>query len=141
MYLILIVFAIIIKLLVVLFFGDTYEKNGYKVKRKIIGRGRGKFEHRAIVETVLGHAIPTDYEVHHINFNRGDNSISNLCLIHRDQHYHNWHRWMQKEQYHIFNKENKSEYWEGEDDPKNFWPKSYFNENLIQGKQIGLQKS
>ncbi|SRR5712692_6152286 len=45
------------------------------------GPDRGKYEHRAVVEKLLGGPLPEGYEVGHNDFRRGHNCPSNLILM------------------------------------------------------------
>lgn len=47
--------------------------------------GLRKYMHRYVWEYYNG-KIPSGYEVHHIDFNRGNNDISNLQLLTREEH-------------------------------------------------------
>lgn len=71
-------------------------KNGYIKKRKIFCNS--KFEHREVAERILGRKLSDEEIVHHIDFIRDNNSPSNLCVMNKKnhKHYHNWHRWMEK---------------------------------------------
>jgi hypothetical protein len=71
-------------------------KNGYVKERKVFSNS--KYEHREIAERSLGRKLNEGEVVHHIDHVRDNNKPSNLCVMsdkdHR--HYHNWHRWMEK---------------------------------------------
>lgn len=98
MYILGALLGLTLRYLFITFVSDTYEENGYRVRRKMTKRTSKVYEHRAIAEQVLGHEIPPIHEVHHINFNRQDNRLENLCILNENdhRHYHNWHRWMLK---------------------------------------------
>ena len=56
----------------------------------------GKFEHRELVEKILGRKLVFGEEVHHINGKPWDNRRRNLALMSRDEHL-KWHEtleWM-----------------------------------------------
>ena len=55
-----------------------------------------QFEHRMIVEKLIGRKINPNEEVHHINGKRWDNRKSNLALMSRSSHqkWHNRLDWM-----------------------------------------------
>ncbi|WP_412474187.1 HNH endonuclease [Halobacteriovorax sp. YZS-1-1] len=59
---------------------------------------RSKYEHREIAEKTLGRKLEDGEVVHHIDFVKDNNCLDNLCVMSdRDhRHYHNWHRWMEK---------------------------------------------
>lgn len=49
------------------------------------------YEHRLIVESIIERKLKKDEEIHHINFNRSDNRVSNLYLFKKGEHkgFHN----------------------------------------------------
>ncbi len=57
----------------------------YRVKTSKYGDRR--FEHVHIAESALGHALPAEAEVHHVNGNGRDNANSNLVIC-QDHAYH-----------------------------------------------------
>src|SRR5437899_9695294 len=59
--------------------GKYLVKDGY-VKISA-GPDRDKYEHRVVVERLLGHPIPDGFEVGHNDFNRAHNCPSNLILM------------------------------------------------------------
>lgn len=54
----------------------TLSKNGVGVCKKM---------HILVYETFVGE-VPNGYDVHHINHNRQDNRIENLCLVEHSKH-------------------------------------------------------
>ena len=76
--------------------GEDKDVNGYVKKRKILSWD--KFEHREVAEKILSRKLFPSEEVHHIDFVRSNNLPSNLCVMSKEdhKHYHNWHRWMEK---------------------------------------------
>jgi hypothetical protein len=69
----------------------TYvNSNGYVVIRK-----SNKLEHREIAKRTMGRELLANEVVHHINGNKINNNLYNLCLMDRDQHefYHAWLSW------------------------------------------------
>jgi hypothetical protein len=50
-------------------------------------------DYRALYEQATGPELPKDFDVHHINFDRDDNSIHNLLAIPKKLHieYHKFH--------------------------------------------------
>lgn len=47
---------------------------------------KSKFDYHAFYEKQTGKPVPTDFHVHHIDFDRGNNNISNLVAIPSDLH-------------------------------------------------------
>ena len=53
----------------------------YGKYRKTTAKDRSNVKvHRVIVESVLGHSLPTSAEVHHVDGNRGNNAHFNLVV-------------------------------------------------------------
>lgn len=48
--------------------------------------GRLMREHRYVMEQHLGRQLSSDEYVHHIDFNRLNNAVTNLCVMERDEH-------------------------------------------------------
>ena len=69
----------------------TYIKRGRKYCCSYKGRIDYRYA-RYIVEQALGHDIPSDYHVHHIDGNRLNDNINNLRLMASEEHIrlHNW---------------------------------------------------
>jgi superfamily II DNA helicase RecQ len=65
-------------------------QNGYYVLSR-----NGELEHRQIAIDLLGRALFENEVVHHINGQKLDNQIRNLCLMDREKHelFHSWLRW------------------------------------------------
>lgn len=68
--------------------------HGYIVKR--FATGEIYLYHRLIAEEVLGRQLDKLEDVHHINGDKVDNSIENLCVLHFHKHrlYHGWYSWI-----------------------------------------------
>jgi hypothetical protein len=63
-----------------------YKQGGYWMLRWNIGGGyRYQFEHRSVWEKHNG-PIPDKHDVHHINRDKLDNNIENLCLMLKADH-------------------------------------------------------
>ncbi len=58
---------------------DGYSQAGF--------RGKRKYQHIAIAERALGHALPPAAEVHHVNEDKSDNRPENLVIC-PDARYH-----------------------------------------------------
>jgi hypothetical protein len=51
--------------------------DNYKQANRMLGK---KYEHIAVAERALGHALPVGSEVHHVNEDKSDNRGSNLVI-------------------------------------------------------------
>lgn len=72
------------------YFDNRKYHNGYVVS------DIGSFQHRDIVEGIIGRKLEPGEVVHHINGKRNDNRISNLALM-SDYDHRRWHQklsWM-----------------------------------------------
>lgn len=93
---ILIVFAVsiittLIRAITILFKGSTFKtSNGYVKARHVYERPQ--LQHRGIAEQILGRRLESWEVVHHINGQRHDNRLENLCLLHESDHddFHDW---------------------------------------------------
>ena len=72
-----------------------HQPNGNLMPCKVIpgvqdrGRNTGRFcfmNYRKLYEKHYGIKIPPEYDIHHIDFNRDNNSIENLLLLPKDLH-------------------------------------------------------
>lgn len=68
----------------------SIDADGYVVLLPINER-----EHRYIARQKMGRNLTPDEHVHHINGNKTDNKIANLCLMdgEKHEHFHAWLRW------------------------------------------------
>jgi len=66
--------------------------NPYKTK---YNSGKDDYEHRVLMEKLLGHKIPREFDVHHIDGNPKNNKLGNLELISHKEHsfIHTKKRW------------------------------------------------
>lgn len=64
------------------FYGYHFNNGYYAFK---LGKHVRKLCHVLMWETFKG-SIPKGYEIHHINHNRSDNRLENLCLIEKQKH-------------------------------------------------------
>lgn len=60
--------------------GDKRKHKGKKTREKQTSL------HRHLYEQHIGHKLPKDYFVHHINHDKHDNRIENLELVHKSEH-------------------------------------------------------
>jgi hypothetical protein len=65
--------------------GGIIKTNGY-VKVWDSETQKYVFQHRKIVEESIGRKLTNSEDVHHINYNKEDNSIENLMLITKSEH-------------------------------------------------------
>ena len=72
----------------VLQFFKRKNEHGYILLSVVNGE---HYEHRAMVEKLVGRKLSFDEEVHHINGKKWDNRRTNLALLSRDDHLE-WHR-------------------------------------------------
>lgn len=63
--------------------GGNITSQGYKAIK--IGK-KYVLEHRLVVEEHIGRKLKRDEDVHHIDFNKLNNDISNLLLLKKDEH-------------------------------------------------------
>jgi superfamily II DNA helicase RecQ len=56
---------------------------------------RNELEHRFIAKQILNRDLNRNEVVHHINGNKTDNNINNLCLMNSEKHefFHSWLTW------------------------------------------------
>lgn len=67
--------------------GFWISKDGYKIlQNSSINDGNKTAEHRKVVEDVIGKKLLETDIVHHINGNKLDNRIENLCVMTRTEH-------------------------------------------------------
>ena len=71
--------------------GGAHINNGYRVidrrRERREGEGSGRiFEHRLMMEKIIGRKLTTDEVVHHIDENRLNNSPENLQILTRAEH-------------------------------------------------------
>lgn len=64
--------------------GTSHKKNGYIEYTRGIHKGRAV--HRVVMETILGRPLKRKEHVHHIDKNRGNNSVENLQLMTISEH-------------------------------------------------------
>jgi hypothetical protein len=53
--------------------------------------GKDKFEHRKVMEVSLDRLLTSEERVHHLNLNKGDNSITNLILFSNASNHKKFH--------------------------------------------------
>lgn len=63
--------------------GGTVNHSGYKM---IFVNGKYKFEHRIVIESMIGRNLSPDERVHHIDGNKLNNSPSNLAIMSKSEH-------------------------------------------------------
>jgi hypothetical protein len=66
--------------------GGTITKSGYKV---IQVEGKREYEHRAVMQRILGRQLASYEVVHHLNGNRLDNRPTNLAILLNGMHVSN----------------------------------------------------
>lgn len=68
-------------------------KDGYFVLKK-----ENEMEHRYIAKNTLGRKLKPNEVVHHINGNKTDNGLRNLCVMDAEKHelFHSWLDWKKK---------------------------------------------
>ncbi len=68
-------------------------KRGYVVLTAV-----SELEHRYIAKQILGRELRSNEVVHHINGNKIDNQLRNLCLMdgEKHEHFHSWLSWKRK---------------------------------------------
>lgn len=73
-------------------------KTRYKANGYIVIQRSNEFEHRQIAKKILKRNLLPNEVVHHINGNRSDNKLKNLCVMDRYEHelFHAWLDWRKK---------------------------------------------
>lgn len=69
--------------------GRRVMPNGY------VATGKRGLEHRVVLEAVVGRALGSLEQVHHVNEARDDNRLENLWLFPNDAAHSHWH-WMER---------------------------------------------
>src|ERR1039457_1543372 len=84
---------VLLVLVVGAFFKPWFRPDKYVNSRGyVVLSEENELEHRHIAKQKLGRDLKENEIVHHINGNKTDNQIRNLCLMDREKHEH-FHSW------------------------------------------------